>query len=85
MNSVAIAMGGGVRVGIEDNTWYDTERTRLASNSDLLLRIHQLAEVHDRKMMQPSELREKLNLQKGSGEYGRGTGEMVNSVSGHIH
>ncbi|MDV7397879.1 3-keto-5-aminohexanoate cleavage protein, partial [Arthrospira platensis SPKY1] len=35
MNSLAIAMGYGVRVGIEDNIWWDASRTRLASNVEL--------------------------------------------------
>ena len=71
MNSVAIATGGGVRVGLEDNIWFDTARTRLASNSDLLHRIHRLAEANDRKVMSPGKLRELLNLQGGYGKYGR--------------
>ncbi len=70
MNSTAIAMGGGVRVGIEDNIWYDQRRTRLASNIDLLKRVHKLAEVHERKLMKPDELRAKLNLSSGNGNYG---------------
>jgi uncharacterized protein (DUF849 family) len=39
MNAVALIAGGGVRVGLEDNIWYDEERTRLASNRDLIERI----------------------------------------------
>ena len=71
MNSVAIASGGGVRVGLEDNIWFDAARTRLASNSDLLRRIHRLAEASERKVMSPSRLRELLSLQPGYGKYGR--------------
>ncbi len=71
MNSIAIVSGGGVRVGLEDNIWFDTARTRLATNSDLLLRIHKLAEATDRKVMSPAKLREMLNLQPGHGKYGR--------------
>ncbi len=71
MNSVAIASGGGVRVGLEDNIWFDPERTRLASNSDLLRRIHRLAEANERKVMSPVVFRKKLNLQCGDGKYGR--------------
>jgi len=71
MNSVAIVSGGGVRVGLEDNIWLDTARTRLASNSDLLRRIHRLAEASERKVMSPSKLRKLLNLQAGHGKYGR--------------
>lgn len=71
MNSIAIAAGGGVRVGLEDNVWFDKARTRLASNSDLLRRIHCLAEANERKVMPPGKLRELLNLQGGYGKYGR--------------
>jgi 3-keto-5-aminohexanoate cleavage enzyme len=71
MNSVAIVSGGGVRVGIEDNIWLDTARTRLASNSDLLRRIHRLAEASERRVMSPYKFRKLLNLQGGYGKYGR--------------
>ena len=71
MNSIAIAMGGGVRVGLEDNIWYDQARARLARNPDLIRRIHRLAEANERKIMTPSELRKLLNLEGGNGRYGR--------------
>lgn len=70
-NSIAIAMGGGVRVGLEDNIWYDRARTKLARNADLIRRIHKLAEANERKVMTPTELRQLLNLQPGGGNYGR--------------
>jgi 3-keto-5-aminohexanoate cleavage enzyme len=71
MNSLAIASGGGVRVGLEDNIYYDTQRTRLARNSELLRRVHLLAEANNRKVMKPAELRGILNLNPGNGNYGR--------------
>lgn len=71
MNAIAVAFGGGVRVGLEDNIWYDLNRTRLASNADLLRRIHSLAEANDRKIMAPRVLRGLLNLENGDGRYGR--------------
>jgi len=71
MNSVAIAIGGGVRVGLEDNIWYDTSRTKLASNSDLIKRIHVLAGANDREIMTSEEFRRKMNLESGNGKYGR--------------
>jgi 3-keto-5-aminohexanoate cleavage enzyme len=70
MNSLAIAFGGGVRIGLEDNIWYDNGRTRLAKNADLLKRIHNLADANERILMTPSKLRELLNLEEGSGKYG---------------
>jgi uncharacterized protein (DUF849 family) len=74
-NSVAIASGGSVRVGLEDNIWYDSRRTRLARNSDLVHRIHVLAEANERHIMTPSRLRTLLNLEPGYGSYGRATHE----------
>jgi 3-keto-5-aminohexanoate cleavage enzyme len=71
MNSIAVAIGGGVRVGLEDNIWYDSSRTILASNNDLLKRIHVLAGANDRKIMTSEEFRQKMNLLPGNGKYGR--------------
>jgi uncharacterized protein (DUF849 family) len=71
MNSVVIASGEGVRVGLEDNIWYNPARTHLATNSDLLQRIHRIAESNERKVMESSELRKILNLQEGDGHYGK--------------
>jgi uncharacterized protein (DUF849 family) len=82
MNSIAIATGGGVRVGLEDNVWYDPQRTQLATNADLLHRIHGLAEANQRKVMSPSDLRELLNLKPGYGEYGRSISEPIKSENG---
>lgn len=69
-NSVAIATGGGVRVGLEDNIWYDPGRTKLARNADLIHRIHRLAEANERKVMGSAELRKLLYLESGNGRYG---------------
>ncbi len=71
MNSVAIAMGGGVRIGLEDNVWFDGKRTKLARNADLLNRIHTVAEANERPLMTSSEFRKELNLEEGiNGKYG---------------
>jgi uncharacterized protein (DUF849 family) len=71
MNSISIAIGGGVRVGLEDNIWYTSSRTTLASNIDLLKRIHILAEANERKIMKSEEFRQLMNLEPGDGRYGR--------------
>jgi 3-keto-5-aminohexanoate cleavage enzyme len=71
MNSMAIAMGGGVRVGLEDNIYYDLKRQRLAKNTDLIKRIHTLADANERAIMKPSELRKLLKMEPGNGSYGR--------------
>ena len=71
MNSIGIAMGGGVRVGIEDNIWYDVNRTQLASNEALIKRIQTIAGANEREVMSPMEFRTKMNLQTEKGSYGR--------------
>jgi len=83
INAVAIASGGGVRVGLEDNIWYDKSRTKLARNADLIRRIHQLAEINERKVMPPTELRPLLNLKKGFGQYGWNDQEAFNQHPKH--
>jgi 3-keto-5-aminohexanoate cleavage enzyme len=40
---MSILSGGGVRVGLEDNIWYDPERTKLATNRELVERIVSIA------------------------------------------
>ena len=69
--ATAIAFGGGVRVGLEDNIFYDSGRTRLATNVELLQRVHQLAEIHERGVMSPADARRRLGLAPGNGSYGR--------------
>ena len=60
MNMAGIAMDGGVRVGLEDNIWYDDARTQLATNVALLQRVHDLADIAGREVMKPAEFRELL-------------------------
>ena len=56
-NLLALAAGGGVRVGLEDNLWYDNGRTRLATNEDLLRRVHRQREELERPLMTSAEFR----------------------------
>lgn len=70
MNALAIAMGGGVRVGLEDNIWHDGMRKRLAKNIDLIKRVKHIAEANERSVMSPATMRELLNFEKGFGKYG---------------
>jgi len=71
MNSLAIAIGAGVRVGLEDNIWFDSSRTKLATNLDLLERIHIIAKANAREIMSSQEFRLKMALEPGNGKYGR--------------
>lgn len=71
MNILGIAAGGGVRIGLEDNIWFDTARTQLATNQDFLKRIHGLINASDQTLMSSEEMRAHLNLKPGNGSYGR--------------
>jgi 3-oxoadipate:acetyl-CoA acetyltransferase len=71
MNSLSIAIGGGVRVGLEDNIWFDSSRTTLATNLDLIKRIHTIALANERQIMTSEEFRKLMNLEPGNGSYGR--------------
>lgn len=71
MNSLAIAIGKGVRVGLEDNIWFDAERTRLATNTALIERVHVIAKANNREIMTPSEFRAQMDMEPGNGRYGR--------------
>ena len=62
VNSLAIAMGGHVRVGLEDNLWLDTEKTRPADNLALVERVVGLAQAAERETATPAQAREMLGL-----------------------
>jgi 3-keto-5-aminohexanoate cleavage enzyme len=62
VNSLAIAMGGHVRVGLEDNLWLDTRKERPASNRELVDRLARLAHVLDRKIARPDQARSMIGL-----------------------
>lgn len=62
MNGIGIIAGDGVRVGLEDNIWFDEDRTQLATNAMLVERIAVMARVMGREIASPSEVRERLKL-----------------------
>lgn len=70
INALAISMGYGIRIGLEDNIWFDEERTQLATNEDYLRRAKGIANALNREICSPTELRGLLGLKKGYGEYG---------------
>jgi 3-keto-5-aminohexanoate cleavage enzyme len=63
MNAMALVAGGGVRVGLEDNIWYDDKRTQLASNRQLLERILGIGQALGRTPYTQGHTRELLGLQ----------------------
>jgi len=60
MSMVAIAMGGHVRVGLEDNIYFS--RGRLATNEELVARVRRIAEEAGREVATPDEARTILGL-----------------------
>lgn len=62
MNTMGLLYGHGVRVGLEDYLWLDTERTHLASNMEMVQRIRDLAEVFGKRIASPQAVRIALDL-----------------------
>jgi uncharacterized protein (DUF849 family) len=62
INMMAILAGGGVRVGLEDNIWYDEKRTRLTTNSELVKRVIDVAEAIGMKPYGCKEARKLIGL-----------------------
>jgi len=62
MGTLAIPMGGHVRVGLEDNIYY--RYGELASNEQLVARIARIAAEAEREVATPDEAREILGLTK---------------------
>jgi 3-keto-5-aminohexanoate cleavage enzyme len=61
-NVIAIAAGGHVRVGLEDNIYLDRQRTMLTDNLQLIRRIAGIAHEMGREPASPAEVRQILGL-----------------------
>lgn len=62
VNALALSMGGHVRVGLEDNLWYDDARLQPASNPGLIERIVKLAHAMGRGIASPAEARAMIGM-----------------------
>ena len=63
VNSLAVAMGGHVRVGLEDNLWMDpVMKTDPASNPRLIERVVEVARANGRDIATPAEARRMIGL-----------------------
>jgi 3-keto-5-aminohexanoate cleavage enzyme len=62
MNTLAIAMGGHCRVGLEDNIYHGFDRGELATNQGLLERVAQLSETFGRPLASSLHARALLGL-----------------------
>jgi 3-keto-5-aminohexanoate cleavage enzyme len=61
-NVMAIAAGGHIRVGLEDNIYFDRERTDLADNVRLVIRIAGIAREMGREAATPDEARQIIGM-----------------------
>lgn len=64
VNAGAMLMGGHVRVGLEDNIWYDTQKRQLATNEGGIRRIRRIADELGREVATAEEARELLGLER---------------------
>jgi 3-keto-5-aminohexanoate cleavage enzyme len=64
INMLGMLGGGGVRVGIEDNIWLTNKRDKLATNMDLLKRVHDIARSLNIQIATPGEVRTLLKISK---------------------
>ena len=62
INAMSIVAGGGVRVGLEDNIYFDIDRSRLATNREMVERIINIGEALCRKPYTCKEARAVLGL-----------------------
>ncbi len=62
INTLAIAMGGHVRVGLEDNLWMDAAKTDAATNVRLIERVVRMAEAAGRSIASPARARHIIGL-----------------------
>ena len=62
MAAAAVAMGGNVRVGLEDNLYL--EKGLLASNDQLVTRVIEIIQRMGSRVLSPKETRDKLKLKK---------------------
>lgn len=61
-NQLGLLLADGVRVGLEDNIWFDNQRTTLASNAMLINRVKESAALLGKVLLPVDKLRSKLNL-----------------------
>lgn len=64
VNALALAMGGHVRVGLEDNLWFDRQRTLAADNAGLVRRVVEIAHALERPAATPDEARTTIGLRR---------------------
>jgi len=66
VNALGCVYADGIRVGIEDNIWFDPQRTRLASNRELVARVVEFARVLGRPVASCAEVHRRLGLHRAA-------------------
>lgn len=66
VNAMAVAMGGNIRVGLEDNLYYDWQDRSLATNRDLIERMVRIGAELGRRPATPDEARQIIGLPVGA-------------------
>lgn len=61
-NSLGLLVADGVRVGLEDNLWFDQQRTIAADNGALIQRVIAQATLLERPLISRAALRHKLGI-----------------------
>ncbi len=62
VQQLAMAMGGHVRVGLEDGIYMDSGKSTLATNVGMVDRIVRVADAMERPIARPREVRAMLGL-----------------------
>ena len=62
VNALAVAMGGHVRVGLEDNLYMDAAKREPATNLALVTRVTGIAQALGRRLATATEVRQRLGL-----------------------
>ena len=83
-NTLGLLFGDGVRVGLEDNIWYDDARTRLATNAELVERVARAAALLERPLATPAEVRARLGIAPLPSQNGAGRALPSAAAAGYV-
>lgn len=61
-NGLGLLVADGVRIGLEDNLWFDARRYTAASNTRLVQRVIAQAALFERPLLSCGELRQRLEM-----------------------
>jgi len=75
MNGLGVIAADGIRVGLEDNIWYDQNRKIWATNRALVERVVLMAHLFDCSIAHPQDVRRMLQLTEMENGSGKESGE----------